>query len=169
MSSDLFKDVGEFHTKFGLHAVSQSRAGLIVTGTFPPGPAAALFSQEAIDFRTEFLDEELDEFKKGLAEGDAAQVADALVDLVYVALGTAHLFGFPFQQLWDDVQRANLAKERAAADGSNSKRGSSLDVIKPEGWQGPQTGRILATHGFKVPAESFDDPDNYSSTEGLSQ
>lgn len=74
----------------------------------------------------------------------AAQ-ADALVDLVYFALGTAVMLGLPWQQLWDDVHRANMSKVR----GIKPTRGHAADVVKPDGWVGPRTEEILAEAGYK--------------------
>lgn len=48
-------------------------------------------------------------------------------------------------ELWNDVQRANMSKERAKK-ASDSKRGSTWDVVKPAGWVGPQTAAIIAKH-----------------------
>lgn len=48
-------------------------------------------------------------------------------------------------ELWADVQRANMSKERAVR-ASDSKRGSTYDVIKPAGWVPPQTEAIIAKH-----------------------
>lgn len=135
-------DVGDFHKKFGLHAVTETSRGS------DAGPTGAEADEHLMEFRTKFMQEELDEFKKGYDEGDIAQMADALVDLAYVVFGTAHLLGLPWDDLWNDVQRANMTKERAAADGSNSKRGSSFDVVKPAGWVGPRTADILSAFGF---------------------
>jgi predicted HAD superfamily Cof-like phosphohydrolase len=69
-------------------------------------------------------------------------MADALVDIVYVAMGTAYMMGLPWQQLWDEVQRSNMDKVRAS-DASQSKRKNSLDVVKPQGWVGPDLKRII--------------------------
>lgn len=45
--------------------------------------------------------------------------------------------------LWDDVQEANMAKERATRD-DQSKRGSAaFDIIKPAGWVGPDTAGVI--------------------------
>src|SRR3546814_5926129 len=77
-----------------------------------------------------------------------AQQADALVDLVYVALGTAVMLGLPWDWLWNDVQRANMAKVRGM-----TKRGHAVDVTKPPGWQGPQNQRILDLAGYNSSAE----------------
>lgn len=75
---------------------------------------------------------------------DLAGQADALVDLVYVALGTAVMMGLPWQELWSDVHAANLRKVRG-----RTKRDMPLDLMKPEGWVGPQTASILGHHGWK--------------------
>jgi len=105
-------------------------------------------------FRCKFLDEELreyvtsgekaqDELTRAPLYRDYAELArlrekmlDALVDLVYVDLGTAHLHGFNFEEAWRRVHEANMKKKRAKHAGE-SLRGSSLDVIKPKGWQPP--------------------------------
>jgi predicted HAD superfamily Cof-like phosphohydrolase len=79
-------------------------------------------------------------------------MADALIDLVYVAMGTAHLLGLPWEALWNEVQIANMRKVRAAADASDSKRGSAFDVVKPPGWQPPNIKRILENYGWTVSA-----------------
>ncbi len=92
------------------------------------------------------MEEELEEFEIGKGADDHAQMFDALLDLVYVAMGTAHLLGYPWQAGWEAVQAANMAKVRAAADGSDSKRGSSYDVVKPLGWLPPDILAILERH-----------------------
>lgn len=50
-----------------------------------------------------------------------------------------------WDELWEDVQRANMSKERALRAG-DSKRGSTWDVIKPQGWVSPRTAEIIAKH-----------------------
>lgn len=47
-----------------------------------------------------------------------------------------------WNKLWDDVQRANMSKERALK-ASDSKRGSTWDVVKPKGWIPPRTEEIV--------------------------
>ena len=153
-------DVGAFHAKFGLPNTEST--------------APRQLSREELFFRLRFLLEELAEFcgatglpgvedelsKLSLAvrneehaptsDQDLLDAGDALVDLTYVALGTAHLMGLPFNEMWAEVQRANLAKERAtgAAD-VRSVRGSALDVVKPAGWQPPDHAPLLARHAAR--------------------
>lgn len=109
-------------------------------------------------FRIKFLEEELQEFKDAYAEGDHAGMFDALLDLVYVAHGTAHLQGYPWVQGWALVQAANMAKVRAQPDGSNSKRGSGWDVVKPEGWTAPDIAQLLTEYGWEHAPEALQDP-----------
>ena len=89
--------------------------------------------------RITLLKEELQEFITACIEDDIYEQADALVDLVYIALGTSNLMNLPFQELWDDVHRANMQKERGIKPSRNLK----VDVVKPEGWIGPKTQEIL--------------------------
>ena len=133
-----YEDVGRFHERFGLRSGNKEQ------------PAEQLATPGLLQFRADFLQEEVDEFVEGLNEGDHAKMFDALLDLVYVALGTAHLQGYPWQEGWDLVQQANMAKVRAAKDGSDSKRGSSFDVVKPEGWTAPDIEGLLRGYGWKV-------------------
>jgi predicted HAD superfamily Cof-like phosphohydrolase len=112
------------------------------------GPTG-IVDDEVMEYRRAFMQEELDEVMGAWRQDDLAGVADGLVDLVYVALGTAHLLGLPWQHIWDAVQEANMAKERAtSADDERSTRKSSLDVVKPEGWQPPDVAGVLRYWGF---------------------
>lgn len=124
-----FQDVQKFHAKFGVPVASS-----------PTVP-----DNETFEFRLKFMQEEINEFEAAyldlkvgvISEAQALhEMADALVDLVYVAMGTADMMGLPWDKLWDEVQRANMSKIRAT-DASQSKRGTALDVVKPEGWVAP--------------------------------
>lgn len=123
-SPDLCKDIRDFHEKFGLEY---------------NGPPQEL-NLDLFSFRVGFLNEELNEYvaaENGMCyAADLAKQLDALVDLVYVALGTAYLQGFDFNEAWRRVHAANLQKVRATST-EQSKRGSDHDVVKPEGWQAP--------------------------------
>lgn len=117
---DLYSAIQEFHTKFGLDS--------------PPKPS--LLSDELFNFRIQFMLEEISEYVDASMVEDLEMQLDALVDLVYVALGTAYLHGFDFNEAFRRVHLANLKKIRAVRD-SDSKRGSIYDVVKPEGWEPP--------------------------------
>lgn len=159
-------DVGLFHAQFGLDNTTNAEVG----------PRA--FDPELMGFRVNFLLEEVDEFIQAIgaklevsdivvggsrvvraevpedAQVDHAQAFDALLDLVYVAMGTAHFLGYPWQEGWDLVQRANMSKVRAQKDGSDSKRGSSFDVVKPAGWTPPDIEGLLKRAGWNDDKEN---------------
>lgn len=123
----MLSDIKDFHVKFDLEYSGPPR----------------LLPYDLAEFRIKFLNEELQEYIKAITENDLEGSLDALVDLVYIALGTAYLQGLPFKAGWDTVQACNMTKERAMTDGANSKRGSSYDIIKPKGWHGPEYIGIL--------------------------
>lgn len=150
---DLLADVREFHEKFGLAYRGRPR-------TLP---------DELREFRVGFLKEEIREYAdqveraRGLLMyytrasaareiGEAlAEQLDALVDLVYVALGNAHLQGFDFNAAWRRVHAANMSKERATS-ATASVRGGVFDVVKPPGWTAPDHTDLVADHAHQETA-----------------
>jgi predicted HAD superfamily Cof-like phosphohydrolase len=147
---DPVADIEAFHTKFGLAYEGKSRG---LTG-------------ELADFRLKFMYEELDEYNvamaslRGLladpreAKDEAAitelleHMLDALVDLVYVAIGTSYLHGFNFREAWRRVQDANMQKVRAER-AEDSKRGTTFDVVKPPGWTAPSHTDLVEDHAHR--------------------
>jgi predicted HAD superfamily Cof-like phosphohydrolase len=127
-----YTDVVAFHRKYQV----------------PCATEPSLLDASTMNYRVGFLQEELTELTYSYGNDDLEGCADALVDLVYVALGTALMMGLPWEKLWDEVQRANMTKRLAKPDGSDSKRGNPLDVVKPPGWVGPDHSSALgATAG----------------------
>ena len=135
-----YSDVRDFQTKFGQLVGDKPRH---------------LTKRKLLE-RIAQMQEELDEFKDAVEADDIADQADALVDLVYFALGTANHMGLPWQALWDDVQRANMSK----VAGVKPERGFLVDCIKPEGWEGPKTMAILLEHGYVAPSSEADYADD---------
>lgn len=121
--------VQEFNAKFGL---PEGAADVLLTDT------------HAQDYRLKFLREEVQELEEALGLGDRVGVFDALLDLVYVAQGTALFAGITPEQ-WNAgfmaVHEANMRKVRAAHS-TESKRGSAFDVVKPKAWMGPEDDLI---------------------------
>lgn len=116
-----YEDVREFHKKFGLED--------------PNTPTWLTF--EEMQFRVKFMMEELQEFQDAVTAKDMVKAADSLVDLAYVVLGTSARMGLPHDDIHTLVHMANMRKERAQSS-EQSKRGSTLDVIKPVDWHGPE-------------------------------
>jgi len=95
--------------------------------------APQLLDNKTTQARYQFMREELYEFEESVAAQDIVGAADALADLVYVALGTAYLMGLPFDDFCAAVQKANMAKVPGV-----TKRSMPNDAMKPEGWVGPE-------------------------------
>lgn len=87
--------------------------------------------------RIAHMTEELTEYIKAVNSEDREAQLDALVDLVYVALGTAHIDAFEFDKAFECVHTANMQKIRQASDRSK------WDVVKPEGWQAPNLKEFI--------------------------
>jgi hypothetical protein len=137
-----FGDVGQFQHKFGLPSV-------IHDGGPAPVDLEDPDVQERLQERFDFMKEELEEYRLAWHNDDIVEMADALVDLVYVAMGTAHRLGLPWEALWTVIHTSNMRKVRAA-DRSESKRNSPVDVIKPPDWQPPDLRTILRKYGWDV-------------------
>lgn len=155
-----FYMVGHFHRKFGLQ------------NTLEHGCAPRELTPNEALFRLKFLLEELTEtaqamgydlvdfhgeplkpmFQARVTGCDLPAAADGLVDLVYVALGTAHLMGLPWDDLFREVQRANLSKVRATSDAESLEKtgrgNGAMDIVKPEGWIPPRIAEILKNWGW---------------------
>lgn len=129
-SSRLMKDIDSFHKKFKRKA--------------PKAPQ--LLPLAEFEFRLGFLQEEIDELAKAYAAKDLENFADAWVDIVYVALGGAHLSGLPFDKLWAEVHKANMKKKKAIV-ASQSTRGYACDIVKPKSWRPPELAKVLRSHG----------------------
>jgi len=114
----LIKDVADFHQQVLL----QGRQ-----------PCQLLDRIDTMD-RLLFMYEELTEFDEAMRQDNLVGMADALADLVYVAIGTAYQMGLPFQEIWDAVQEANMTKQPGL-----TKRGMKIDAMKPDGWVGPES------------------------------
>lgn len=68
-------------------------------------------------------------------------LADGLADLIYVAVGTAIEFGIPLPAVWDEVQRANMAKRDPKT--GKVRKNEYGKVLKPAGWTPPDIGWAL--------------------------
>lgn len=60
--------------------------------------------------RAALLLEEVAETLAALGRRDRVEVADGLADVCYVAAGMAATYGIPLGDVWDEVQRSNMAK-----------------------------------------------------------
>lgn len=144
--------VGDFHRAYGLPIRHEPTAAI--------GPDQVMLRQALID-------EEVRELAEAASAGDVVGVADALADIVYVAYGTAHVYGIDLDAVLDEVHASNMTK--LGADGRPVRRADGK-VLKGPGYRppdvravldrgtGPRTGVTLGTGGAVAPpAGSADD------------
>lgn len=67
-------------------------------------------------------------------------VADALVDMMVLIVGTGLELGIPLDRVWDEIHRTNMAK--VGTDGSVRRRADGK-VLKPDGWKKPDIAAML--------------------------
>ena len=92
--------------------------------------------REFLKFRIEFLQEELDETQAAYQRKDAEEIVDGLIDLCVVAIGTLDAYGVDPYKAWDEVLRANMAKEVGIKESRPNPLGVP-DLTKPEDWEAP--------------------------------
>lgn len=126
---NLIEDVLLFHKTFGHPILPKPTI---------PSPERQVLRNKLI--RDEWLEEldpawaELAKLKKLEDQGKPidpttalAEFGDAIVDVIYYLIGTAHEYGIPLQQIWDAVQQANMSKLWT---------GDEVDsFIMPSGWR----------------------------------
>ncbi len=72
----------------------------------------AVIPKDIKDVRQRILQEEVDELDDAAKKEDLIAVADALGDIVYVALGTVISYGLQdkFEKVFAEIHRANMSK-----------------------------------------------------------
>ena len=122
MSADWVKDMNDMHAKYGVHRWVKNNPDKL---------------KKYLEFRINFLQEELDETQRAaFIYEDPEEIVDGLIDLCVVAIGTLDAFGVDANAAWDEVLKANMAKEA----GVKPERPNPLglpDLMKPEGWEPP--------------------------------
>ena len=85
------------------------------------------------DLRINLLQEELDEFKQAIADGDLVEAADALADMQYVLSGAILSFGMQdiFADLFDEVQRSNMSKACNTMEEAKATQTKYLKLDQP--------------------------------------
>lgn len=134
-----FDEVGQFHRKFGLPVTGEN------------GPCIQMLPDVA-GMRFKFLHEELEEFRNAMLDNDVPAMLDALVDLAWVAMGTAHYLGAPFNEAWEEIYLTNMQKVPAVFDPSKPYRGVHAGCVKPVGWIPPDLDMIIKLHNSLIAA-----------------
>lgn len=111
----------EFHKKIGDHI----------------GESPSIPPEEVWKRRQAMLQEEVSEFFEAEDEGDLNHIAKELTDILYLVYGNAVAYGFPLDELFDEVHRSNMSKFGIDADGKAVKK---ADYIKAD------IERVLESH-----------------------
>ena len=80
--------------------------------------------------------EEMSESLEAFETGNPEEVVDGLIDLCVFAIGTLDVFGVDANKAWNEIYKANMAKQPGVKEGRPNPFGLP-DLLKPEGWQGP--------------------------------
>jgi predicted HAD superfamily Cof-like phosphohydrolase len=112
---DVFDQVRDFHVRFG----------------HPAENSPVMLMKERAEARAAWMREEVDEF---LEANDVVDQADAMIDLIYFAVGTLVEMGVRPAPLFDIVHRANMTK--LWPDGAPRWREDGK-TIKPPSWVDP--------------------------------
>jgi predicted HAD superfamily Cof-like phosphohydrolase len=118
------EDIWDMHFKFGVHQwIMENLNDKEKMSKF-------------LEFRMNFLREELNETQTAIDNKDPQEIVDGLIDLCVVAIGTLDAFGIQPQEAWDTVHKANMSKQPGVKESRPNPLGLP-DLIKPEGWEGP--------------------------------
>ena len=120
MSKDWVDDINAMHAHYGMHERFEKFTD----------DEKRLF----LEFRANFLQEELDELKANMDNPE--EVVDALIDLCVVAIGTLDTYGIDAHKAWNEVLKANMNKQVGVKEGRPNPLGLP-DLMKPEGWTPP--------------------------------
>lgn len=100
----------------------------------PIGNGPRGMDRERARKRYNWMQEEIDEFLEAVEEGDIVEQADAMIDVIYFALGTLVEMGIRPDTLFEIVQRANMGKLWADGRPHYAEDGKTL---KPDTWRDP--------------------------------
>lgn len=101
----------------------------------------ALLPDDVMKSRYMHMIEEVNEFQCSNNMSDIHGCVDALIDVVYIALGTDNMLGLnedQWNECWDKVHAANMSKEL-----SLDTEGHKLGVKKPANFIAPDFASVL--------------------------
>lgn len=124
--NEAFYDVKEFHKAFN----------------HPYSDTPNLMDLERAEKRCSWMNEEVQEFMEATKNKDIYEQVDAMIDLIYFALGTLVEIGVPPNKIFGIVQNANMNK--LWEDGKPRFREGDGKVIKPPHWEDPHNKIVEA-------------------------
>lgn len=96
--------------------------------------------------RYNWMLEEINEFIEAVEENDIVEEADAMIDVIYFALGTLVEMGIKPDELFEIVQQANMSK---LWEDGKPHYNSEGKTIKPVSWEDPYNRLAVAIEKMK--------------------
>lgn len=87
------------------------------------------------------IDEEYIELDDAIEKRDIVEMADAMVDMLVVIIGSGLSMGLDMESLWDEVMLSNFRKIDPTT-GKVIKREDGK-ILKPEGWKAPNLRKVI--------------------------
>lgn len=103
--------------------------------------------EQVCQLRIDLIEEELNELKEAIENKDIVEVADALVDILYVTYGAAHSFGIPIETCFNIVQASNMSK--LGEDGKPIYREDGK-IMKGPNYTPPDLKKVLQMYKKEV-------------------
>lgn len=94
------------------------------------------------------VEEEFTELTDAFAAKDLVEVADGIIDLIWVLEGLAITCNIPVQEIWDEVARSNMSKINPKT--GKTDKNENGKVLKPATYSPPEIRKILKEHKLKV-------------------
>lgn len=135
---DMIEDVREFHEACGTNDPQEP--------TWPPYDKRKLRYHLLFEEQCELSAELLPElcgppsFTAG-SQDHLAALAKEIVDVIYVAIGTALSAGIPLEEVWAEVHQSNMAKVDPSI--GKVRRRDDGKILKPDGWQKPDVKWVM--------------------------
>lgn len=96
--------------------------------------------QREAELRQRLIEEEVAELRAAAERSDLVGVADGLADIVYVAYGTAHVYGIDLDAVLAEVHSSNMTK--LGSDGRPVRRDDGK-ILKGPGYRPPDIAAVL--------------------------
>lgn len=98
-------------------------------------------NDEQFKMYAKLITEEYDELQVAIANKDAVETLDALVDILVVTIGAINSMGADGEGAWREVMATNFAKiDRQLG---KVRRRDDGKILKPEGWEPPKLQNFL--------------------------
>ena len=111
----------------------------VMLDSVPPKPTLA--DSHHKELGKTLISEETRELFDAMDADDMAEIADGIVDSIWVLLALATVYGIDINPLWDEVYEANMRKKGGELRGDGKR-------LKPDGWIPPRIEELLRRQGW---------------------